>query len=112
MPIIIPNSDGSSDSGELVALKTYLGHDADQWDDAALLGALAAESADQAARCKVPTPVPASLSEALFRRVSRNLALRAVPLGVITGETGGQYVGGRDPEVRRLEAPYRKWYVA
>jgi hypothetical protein len=96
---------------DLDDLKTYLGHDADQWDDDALLGALAAETADQASRLRVPTPRPASVSEALWRRVARNLAMRTLPLGLTQSETGSMYLGSRDPEVRRLEAPYRKVVV-
>jgi hypothetical protein len=59
------------------------------------------------------TPYPADLSEALKRRVARNLALRGVPLAVLQSdsEAGPAILPGRDPEVRRLEAPYKKLIV-
>lgn len=80
--------------------------------------ALAAEAADQLNRCRFPlgddgnpayTP---ALTEALYRRVAHNLAVRAIPLGVQTTSTEAAalntYIPGSDAEVRRLEAPYRK----
>jgi hypothetical protein len=75
--------------------------------------ALAAEKAAQAARCRVPADDatwPADLTEALKRRVARNLALRAVPLAQFQGD---QEIGTFTPrivdsEVRRLEAPHRR----
>lgn len=56
---------------------------------------------------------PADLAEALKRRVARNLAMRAVPLSVAQGdaETAPAYVPKRDPEIARLEAPYRRLVV-
>lgn len=84
-------------------------------------GALAAEQADQVNRLRFPTdetgsPVyDAALTEALCRRVARNLAVRPLPLGVqptVTDAGAGlAYIGSTDPEVRRLEAPYRKRVV-
>lgn len=73
--------------------------------------ALAAEQADQASRCRVDVYTDA-LAEALCRRVARNLAMRNLPLGVQMDETGGTRMGSSDPEVRRLEAPYRRLVVA
>ncbi|WP_406046580.1 hypothetical protein [Kribbella sp. NBC_00889] len=75
--------------------------------------ALAAEQADQANRCRVPAdadPWPASLSQALKRRVARNLALRGLPIAVLQGdsESGSLVLPGSDPEVRRFEGPHRK----
>lgn len=69
-----------------------------------------AEVADQASRCRVD-PYNAALAAALVRRVSRSLAMRNLPLGVLQDETGATRVGSVDPEVRRLEAPYRKVVV-
>ena len=65
------------------------------------------EVTDQARRCRVE-PYSASLAGALVRRVQRSLAMRNLPLGVLQDETGATRVGSTDPEVRRLEAPYRK----
>lgn len=75
--------------------------------------ALAAEKAAQAKRCRVPADDaewPADLVEALCRRVARNLAMRNLPIAVLQGdaEVGNTILPGRDPEVRRLEAPFRK----
>lgn len=66
-----------------------------------------AEVSDQARRCRVE-PYNAALAAALVRRVSRSLAMRNLPLGVLQDDTGATRVGSTDPEVRRLEAPYRK----
>lgn len=76
--------------------------------------ALDAEAAAQRAVCAVGAVYPADLAEALCRRVMRNLALRRLPLATQTGdaEGGGPVpVPGRDPEVRRLEAPHRRLVV-
>lgn len=90
----------------------YLGdtsHDTDT-----LTAALAAEAAAQRARCNVPAVYPADLREALLRRVARNLAARSVPVASFSAFDGGvtsTRVPGHDPEVRRLEAPYRRMVV-
>lgn len=61
-----------------------------------------------ASRKLTASPWPDDLREALIRRVARNLAMGALPLGVQATEVGGMVLGGKDPEVRRLEAPWRK----
>ena len=76
-----------------------------------IAGAYAAEVADQSSRCRVD-PYNDALAEALLRRVKRNLAMRALPLGVQTDELGATRIGSTDPEVRRLEGPYRRLVVA
>lgn len=103
---------------------TYLGDDV-SWEEPAVQAALDAETAAQAAVVRFPVdpeppaeplPYPADLAEALCRRVAHNLALRALPLGVQASITDSavatNFVGGTDAEVRRLEAPYRKRFVA
>ncbi|MEU5965950.1 hypothetical protein ABZ777_32495 [Micromonospora parva] len=72
--------------------------------------ALQAETFAQARVCRVGAVYPPDLREALLRRVARNLALRGIPLAVLRGdaEAGATVLPGRDPEVRRLEAPHRK----
>jgi hypothetical protein len=58
-----------------------------------------------------PSLGPPSVVEALSRRVVVNMAKRGLPLGVIeqASDSGGpSFVPRFDPEVRRLEAPYRK----
>ncbi|MFT4189847.1 MAG: hypothetical protein QM621_14880 [Aeromicrobium sp.] len=92
---------------DLAAVKEYLGPLAANQSDTAVGGALAAETAAQASACRV-VPYAPPLAEALLRRVSRNLAMRGLPLGVMSDEMGSTRVGGNDPEVRRLEGPYRK----
>lgn len=73
--------------------------------------AYSAEVADQASRCRV-NPYNAALAEALHRRVARSMAMRNVPLGVVMDENGGTRIGAVDPEVRRLEGPYRRLAIA
>lgn len=51
---------------------------------------------------------PPPLAGALKRRVARNLALRPMTLGYLTGGEVAQRVAGFDLEIRRKEAPYRK----
>jgi hypothetical protein len=52
------------------------------------------------------------VEEALCRRVVHNLAMRSLPLAVMPGNleagTGPVRPSMQDPEVRRLEGPYRK----
>lgn len=95
----------------LATVKTYLG--STSVSDGEISNALTAETAAQEAACKVPANYPAGLSEALKRRVARNLALRGIPLAVLQGdaESGSTVLPGRDPEIRRLEAPYRRLKV-
>ena len=82
--------------------------------------ALQAETANQSARVTFPTdyddnplPVP-DLDQALKRRVVRNLAMRELPTAMLQGDAqvGPVRIVGQDPEVRRLEAPYRTWVIA
>ena len=106
-------------------IKTYLGSD-HSWSDAEIASAYAAEVAAQATRVRlpadvvvdevpVPQPYPADLAEALCRRVAHNLALRALPLAIQTSITdvGASAIRlqGSDPEVVRLERPYRRMAV-
>lgn len=92
---------------------TYIGAGAASWTTPELQDALDAEAASQRHACRVRAVYPADLREALLRRVQRNLALRQLPLAVHQGdaEAGPMLLPGRDPEVRRLEAPHRKLVV-
>lgn len=92
----------------------YLGDDV-SWSPEVIESAFAAEKAAQRSVCKVPADDavwPEDLTEALFRRVAHNLALRALPLGlqanISEAAVATTRVGGTDAEVRRLEGPYRK----
>lgn len=102
----------------LVETVEYLGGD-DVVDWAVVGSAYAAERAAQRSVCNVPADGeewPDDLREAVFRRVAHNLAMRAIPLAVQSTITdigaATTRVGGNDPEVRRLEAPYRKRKLA
>ncbi len=75
----------------------------------AIVGAYDAEVSDQARRCSVD-PYNAALAQALVRRVQRSLAMQNLPLGVTLDENAVR-VGSTDPEVRRLEGPYRRYAV-
>jgi hypothetical protein len=86
---------------------TYLAAQGTSPDSTKVTSALAAETAAQAAVCRVD-PYTADLREALMRRTHRNLAMRSLPLGVQASELGTTRLGSNDPEVRRLERPYRK----
>lgn len=101
---------------QIADLKAYLGPDsASQWADVELGGVLGSEGAAQALRVTgdVGNPDTADLYEALLRRCARNLAMRKAPLGIAFSTDGVDVtrVGGTDPEVRRLEAPWRRRIV-
>jgi hypothetical protein len=87
----------------------YLG--STSWSDDDVSGALEAELAAQRRMCRVPAAYSADLREAVLRRVARNLAMRRLPLAVVRGdgEAGeSNILPGADPEIRRLERPYRR----
>jgi hypothetical protein len=80
------------------------------WLDAQVQDALDTEASAQRRVCKVLAVYPPDLAEALKRRVQVNLAKRSLPLAVLQGDadSGPTVPPGRDPEVRRLEGPYRR----
>lgn len=86
-----------------------------QHDEDIVRSALDAEAAAQAHRCIIPEIPPADLREALCRRVAVNLAVRPLTKGIEASVSpagvGFARVGGRDAEVQRLEAPYRRMVV-
>lgn len=90
------------------ALSVYIGDHS--YSDAELDDALAAEAAAQRRRCRIPAVYEADLANALKRRAMRNLFMRRLPLALPQGdaETGMSMLPADDPEVRRLERPYRK----
>lgn len=96
-------------------VKEYLGLTSvsDDVIDAALL----VETMAQFDMCRIPLDpgeFPEPLAEALKRRVARNLALRNLPLAIPSAndaDSGVAFIPGRDPEIRRLEAPYRRLVV-
>ena len=89
-------------------VREYAGATIQQHTDPVVADAIKAETLAQSRVCKIPTEVPDDLREALLRRVVRNLAMRALPLGVQADEMGGIRLGSNDPEVRRLEGPFRR----
>lgn len=93
---------------DAAAVVEYIGptsHTLDEVQDA-----LDAEAAAQRSVCRVRAVYPPDLRQALLRRAHRNLMLRKLPLAIHQGdaESGSMLLPGRDPEVRRLEAPHRK----
>ena len=83
------------------------------WDPDVIQDALDAEAAAQRARLKASALYTADVRQALLRRVQRNLAMRRLPLATPQGdaESGATFIPRTDPEIRRLEAPYRKLTV-
>lgn len=98
---------------DLETVTAYLG-DSSSWTPDEIQGALDAETVAQARVCRIPEDYPADLAEALCRRVSRNLALRALPLGVQTSISEAAVATTRigwDADIKRLEGPFRKLVV-
>jgi hypothetical protein len=93
---------------DLTAVKNYIGPTSH--DDSDLQDALDAEASAQRDVCFIPAAYPASLRQALLRRVTRNLAMRPLALGVQRGDAevgeAALIPPGSDPEVRRLEKPF------
>lgn len=88
-------------------LDDYLG--THSWSDDDLAEALDAEASAQRRVCRIPADYPPDLRSALLRRAQFHLAMRRVQLGVIPGDAERDTIRpGFDPEVRRLERPYRK----
>ncbi len=107
----------------VVEARAYMSEQAQRFADETIQLAIDAERVAQAQAIRLPidpvlppspTYLPADLKEALLRRVSRNLALRALPIGQQTGLDGGPglRVSRVDPEIIRLEAPYSGPWVA
>ncbi len=87
--------------------------------DEELEDTLAAEVELQASVCRIPVDevvdvFPAALRQAIFRRIARALAMKGLPIAVLRGdaETGSTILPSNDPEVRRLERPFRIEVVA
>jgi hypothetical protein len=92
----------------LAVVKAYLG--TTSATDAQITDALAAETANQGAICRVEAHYPDDLAQALKRRVARNLAMRGFPIAVLQGdpEAGSLVLPRLDGEIRRLEGPHRR----
>ncbi|GAB7003919.1 hypothetical protein JCM18899A_13910 [Nocardioides sp. AN3] len=107
--IAIP--EGAPEVADVQAYLASVGMSQGTLTDAELEAVLYAEIQDQLNRLRIHEYTYALL-EAACRRVARNLAVRPLPLGVqpTVSDAGvvTAYIGSSDPEVRRLEAPYRK----
>jgi hypothetical protein len=76
--------------------------------DEQLQTVLDAEQGAQAQLCRVDPWAP-QLTQAIYRRVGREVAAMALPLGVTdpSGEFGGSNLPRYDVEIERLERPFR-----
>lgn len=91
----------------------YMGGDANHsYTMDEIQAALKAEASAQRKRCNVGAVYPPDLAEALKRRVHRHLAMKGVVLPTdMMGDAGAGnsgYLPWNDPEIKRLESPYRK----
>lgn len=85
----------------------YMGTHSFSDDD--LQEALDAETFNQARVCRVPADYTPDLRSALLRRCQFHLAMKRVQLGVVPGDADRDPLRpGRDPEIRRFEAAYRR----
>lgn len=104
----------AADMPTAAQVRTYLG--ANSALDPQIQDALDTEAQAQRDICVVPAAYPASLRQALMRRVARNLSMQRIPLAVLQGDaeagTTSAFLPGSDPEVNRLEKPYRRLLVA
>lgn len=92
-------AEGPADGGDIVSERTFADALPAEPDDEVR----AAEAAAQRAACSVPDgPLPDDLALALERRIEVTRDRLA------SDPTGWPRGGGSDPEVRDLEAPYRR----
>lgn len=97
-------------------VRAWTGVSVQSMSDPQLAQIIATEAELQAACCTWDGGVlPVALSQALLRRCGREISARQLPLG-LTADTSGEYAPTRlpafDPEIERLEAPYRVIAVA
>lgn len=99
---------GNDDMPDVDAVNDYMGEHS--FTDQQVQRALDQEIAAQFRVCRVPAAYPPDLAGALLRRVQRALAMLFLALAVRETQEGESQivVPGRDPEVRRLEAPWRR----
>lgn len=102
---------------ELDVLRAWVGVSTTVVDDATLTRVYATEASTQLATVRLldeETALPDELAQALFRRVSRHLAARNLPLGLTdtSSEFGPTRIPGYDAEIVRLEAPRKTPVVA
>ncbi len=102
---------------DLGQVRQWVNVPATVFSDDMLQGVLNAERDKQAAYCLIPTDAdafPAALTQALYRRVAREVAARGMPLG-LTGD-GIEYAPARlpnwDAQIEFHEAAYRVTAIA
>ncbi len=88
--------------------RDYISPEVSTRTDEQIQSTLDAEASAQRAKCRVAAVYPPDLAQALMRRVQVSLAKRGLPLDREVGDAGISYTPTNDPEVRRLEGPYRK----
>lgn len=98
----------NADMPSVATCNAYIGDHS--YTDDEVQDALDTERAAQFKLCRVPAAYPADLRGALHRRVQRNLAMRPLALAVRETQEGESaiIVPSNDPEVRRLERPWRR----
>lgn len=93
---------------DLEAVRAWIGVSATVMPDDQLQTVLDAELAAQAQVCQVE-PWADQLTQAIYRRVGREVAAMGLPLGTLApdSEYGGAQLPRYDAEVERLERPFR-----
>ena len=104
-PVMIPP--------DLPAVRAWVQVPASVMPDAMLQMVIDAETVLQARACTLtphPNGWPPDLTQAIYRRVAREVAARGVPLGLLgaDAEYGPARLGRWDAEIERLEGPSRK----
>lgn len=103
-------------NGDLVTVddvKDYVLPDVLSHTDETIQGALDTEASAQRKRCRVGAVLSPDLREALMRRVVVNLGKRVQRDTFAPDENAGVVpIPFGDPEIRRLEGPYRKVVIA
>lgn len=100
---------------DLGTVRGYLRVPATALSDADLQRMLDACAGDQAQRCVWTEPYPDALSQALLRRIQREVAARNLPLGMVgldAAEYGPQRLPFLDALVEEHERGYRKQVLA
>jgi len=89
--------------------KDYVKNDFGSWTDAEIQSTIDVEASAQRAVCRVGAIIAPDLRSAILRRVRVNLSRRTLPVLITVDSDGNNsFIPSRDPEVRRLEGPYRK----
>lgn len=109
---------------DLAAVRAWVGVPATAISDVDLQAILDAELAIQARTCRLPVDppepeppatYPEPLARAVLRRCQRQVAAKAIPLGILgadSTEYGPVNLPRWDAEIARLEASYRQVVVA